>query len=314
MKRWQRDEVGGVWVFALMSVLFRVLPHFLLILIAYPVSLFYFLMGRKAREGLKSYHERIAALSGRRLSPYLHFLSFSITLVEKAESWLGKIDYSHLHFSNDDIDLFNDSLARGQGVIALVSHVGSSELLRALSAQLARERVGHPIPMTCIVEFEVTDRFNSMLGRLNRDSKLNLMSTRNMDMGSIEQLERTIRDGGIVIIAADRASERCVELDFLGRKAEFPYGAFYLSSLIAAPSFFVTLVRRRDFGIRRCYDVFVKRNSTRVEGDGRSARRLYAESTAANFVENLEENCLRHPYQWYNFFEFWRDEDEKRRG
>lgn len=308
MKRWQTEEVGGAWVFVLMSFLFRILPHFLLVLIAYPVSLFYFLFGAKARQGLKSYHEHIQSITGRKLNPYLHFLSFSITLVEKAESWIGKIGYRHLNFTDDDVDLFNESLIKGQGVIALVSHVGSSELLRALSAELAKERVGHQIPITCIVEFEVTDKFNSMINKLNKDSTLNLMSTRSLDIGSIERLQKTVSDGGIIIIAADRPSARNLELEFLGSKAEFPYGAFYLASLIDAPTFFVHLVRRRDFGIRRCYDVFVRKNSTAIAGDGRKDRRLYAERTAQGFVENLEENCLRHPYQWYNFFEFWRDE------
>ncbi len=309
MKRWQTEEVGGAWVFILMGILFRILPHFLLVLIAYPVSLVYFILGKKARLGLRSYHENIRKLTGKRMSPYLHFLSFSITIVEKAESWIGKIRYEHLHFNGDDVDVFNRMLIEGQGVIALVSHVGSSELLRALSSSLAKERVGHQIPITCIVDFEVTDRFNSMINRLNRDSKLNLMSTRNMDLGSIERLQKTISDGGIVIIAADRPSERNLRLEFLSQVAEFPYGAFFLASAIDAPSFFVHLVRRKDFGIRRCYDVFVERNGNVPSGEGRSQRREFAERSARSYVSNLEKNCLRHPYQWYNFFEFWRREE-----
>jgi predicted LPLAT superfamily acyltransferase len=43
----------------------------------------------------------------------------------------------------------------------------------------------------------------------------------------------------------------------------------------------------------------------------RAARDKHAEKLAQGYAVALEEWCFRAPYQWFNFFEFWRDEVEK---
>lgn len=309
MRDWQKiEEVGGSLAFRMMGFLLKVIPHFLLVLIAYPVSLFYYLSSSKARHSVKHYLYLIGKVNGRKYYTYPLFLSFSITLIEKGEGWCGKIKLGDLHFCDDDLDEFNGRLKRGEGCIALVSHVGSSEELRSLAVLLQERFVKHPIPITCIVDFNITEGFNAMIAKLNPESQLNLMSIDSITPESIIELQRTIDGGGLVVIAGDRSAERNIEMEFLGETAEFPFGAFYLSSLLSAPAYFVTCVRTKDFGFRRSYTVLVEKYRGEVENDSRSARRRYAYQAAEAYVRNLESIVVKHPYQWFNFFAFWKSE------
>jgi predicted LPLAT superfamily acyltransferase len=43
----------------------------------------------------------------------------------------------------------------------------------------------------------------------------------------------------------------------------------------------------------------------------RGERAKYAEELVHRYAAALERECLRTPYQWFNFFEFWRDEVER---
>lgn len=312
MREWQGiEEVGGSLAFRTMGFLLKIVPHSLLVLIAYPVSLFYYLCAPKARHSVAYYLKVIGRANGRRYFTYPLFLSFSITLVEKGEGWSGKIGVGKLHFIDDDHELFNNRLKEGKGCVALVSHVGSAEELRSLSRALQEEFVHKEVPIICIVDFDITEGFNSMLKRLNPDSQLNLMSIKSIGPESMIQLQEVIDAGGIVVIAGDRVADRNIELEFFGEAAEFPFGAFYLASLLEAPAFFVTCVRRKDFGLKRSYMVLVEKNPARLREDSRKARREFAYETAANYARNLESVVKRHPYQWFNFFAFWKAEKTK---
>lgn len=306
MRDWQRvKETGSVWIFYLLSLLLKLCPHILLCLFAYPVSFFYYLIAKDARLAAKKYFTHLSAITGKRYSTYRLFLSFALTLVEKGEGWIGRCSYKDLHFAPDDITLFNEGLKEGQGAIAYVSHHGNSELLRALAEEIEREGIGTSIPVIALVDFDTTANFNHMLERLNASSMTQLMPIKELSPASIELLSQTIEKGGIIIVAGDRQGERNIDLPFLGESAQFPIGAFYLATLIGAPSYFIFCHRRKDCGFRKDFVVSVKRNDTAM-GEDRRSRLAFASHSATTMAHLLEEACIAHPYQWYNFYDFWR--------
>ena len=306
MKKWQRTgDLGSAFWFSVMLSLVRILPHAVLVLIAFPVSAVYFVIASGARKATRKYLDKVASFTGRKLSVWKSFLAFSITLIEKCEGWAGKLDYSHLHFHADSVDEFNDALKSGQGVFLIVSHLGSSEEMRALSGELAKNKLDMKIPVLSIVDFDVTGKFNAMLKKLNPDSMLNLFSIRNMGPEGIGIIQETLDRGGIVIIAGDRSGDRNIETDFLGESAPFPFGAFYLPSLFGVPSYFGICVRSRDISFKKSYEIYVERNRNKPEGQTKSARKLFAGASCSDYAVFLEKHTLEYPYQWYNFYDFW---------
>lgn len=306
MRDWQKvEEVGSARAIRFTGVLLRVLPHALLVLLAYPASLFYYIFSPKARHSLSTYIENYRKATGKKLHVYPFFLAFSITLVEKGESWAGKLSADNSVISGDGVESLRSKLSEGQGAVMIFSHLGSSEEMRALSREFEKGALGKELPLVSVVDFKVSDKFSSMLKTLNPEASMNLMSIHDMDVSSIERMSGVIADGGLVAIAGDRSASRNFSLEFLGKEADFPYGAFYIPALLDAPVYFLHCVRKKTFGFRKQYAIDIKKCSAVQEGSTRKARQDYARRIAADYAVNLENMCRRYPYQWYNFFDFW---------
>ena len=124
---------------------------------------------------------------------------------------------------------------------------------------------------------------------------------------ALDDVSLSIESGEMVVIAGDRVSahtDRNIDVPFLGKNAHFPYGVFLLIALLNAPTYFVTGLRRKDFCINPKYDMFVKKNQISFDCT-RKEREEKIKQTVEDFVRNLEDLCKLHPYQWYNFYDFW---------
>lgn len=310
MRLWQQvEEVGGPLAMRMTFILLKTLPYALLVLIAIPVSFFYWVIDGKGRKAVASYLESIDRINGKKYHSYPLFLSFAISIVEKGKSWIGSIDERNLIFSDDDISQFDKDLKEGKGAIAIVSHLGSTEELRALSSRIMDSNLGHQIPILCIVDFDGTEQFSKLLTTLNPGSMLNIMGIRTMGIESMGRITDTLESGGLVIIAGDRAGERNMSIDFLGRNARFPLGAFLIPALTAVPCYFMFCLRQKDIGLSKKREIHVHRNPAVLMGNSRKDRMEYAEASAVSFSGFLAHYTLLHPYQWFNFFEFWSNHD-----
>jgi predicted LPLAT superfamily acyltransferase len=121
-------------------------------------------------------------------------------------------------------------------------------------------------------------------------------------------LKERIAAGELVIIAGDRTPARggqASEVRFLGQPAWFPRGAFILASLLEAPVYFMFAVRERDEDFDSPYGFYVHRAATELSGS-RKERQAKIQALMAEYAARLEALCLRHPYQWYNFYDFWK--------
>jgi predicted LPLAT superfamily acyltransferase len=322
---WSRQkEKAGSWQLALFFFLFRVLPPFLLSLCAYPVGFCYFLFSRTAREESRRFLGRAAAFrgqNGRSGSASLgggggrsaagHIIAFALSLVEKAEAWGGRVPFKRIHFQNDDVTALIDGLERGTGAALLCSHLGNTELLRAL-AGFRRTGVSRDISVTSVADFEVTPFFNRMLAKLNPRSSLKIVSANAAGPDFVITLQEETARGGLAVIHGDRTSAhtggKFFPVPFLGKTARFPVGPFLLAALLEAPVYAVFALRRKDLSPLPDYDMHVRRLGAGNSAAGRRERYEAAENMARHFAALLEDHCLQHPFQWYNFYDFWAEE------
>ena len=116
-------------------------------------------------------------------------------------------------------------------------------------------------------------------------------------------LSQRIDQGEILVIAADRTttsdSSTSVGIKFLGAEANFPIGPFVLAHLLQSPVY--TL-----FSIRKSGNFLIdfKLFKSQIQLP-RSNRQAAITCYAAQYANQLESNCKRYPFQWYNFFDFW---------
>ena len=302
-----------------MLVLFRLLPVILLRLIAFPVGFFYFLFSKKARAHSRAYLRLVSAAQQnagtrgsrarrvQRLNSLKHFLSFALALVDKVEAWGGKVLFKRIHFCNDDIEYLNSRLESGQGAVLISSHLGNMEFIRAL-AGLNRTGVSREIPVNAIVDFKVTAHFNRMLKELNPQSSTRLLNASDLGPDTVILLGERLAAGELVVIAGDRTASggnsRKLPLPFLGVQAPFPYGPFLLASLLDAPVYSVFALRCHDITLGSHYFFHIHK-SPLIFDCGRKEREARIQELAAWFASYLQTYCQEHPYQWYNFFDFW---------
>ena len=108
--------------------------------------------------------------------------------------------------------------------------------------------------------------------------------------------------GELVGILADRipadAHEDPIWIDFLGRRFPFPRSPFQLACLLGCPTLVSLCVRT---GPARYFARVVQLDAGRRWP--RAERAKGAEELAHAFARELEVTALRHPYQWFNFFD-----------
>ena len=306
----EHREKAGRWQIILFFFFVKLLPSFLLSLVSYPVGFCYFLFSKKGRLESRSYLNRFELYKDTwHLSVLKHINAFALTLVEKIQAWGGKISFKRIHFQDDDIVTLIGQLEQGKGSVLLCSHLGNAELLRAL-ADFRRTGVSRDIQVTSIIDIEVTSRFNRLLSVLNPRSSLKIINARNINPGSIIALKEETEKGGLAVIAADRTSaenwENVFKLPFLGADASFPQGPFLLAALLEAPVYAVFALRRKDLSPIPDYSMHVHLlGNGQYEKVSRSARYNTMENWAKQFSTLLEGYLLDHPYQWYNFYDFW---------
>jgi predicted LPLAT superfamily acyltransferase len=309
--------------------LFKVFPALILRILAFPVGFFYFIFVKNGRSESRRFLVKAASftenfeLSKKCLSPLgplRHIISFSLTLVQKLETWSGKFPFKDICFHDDDSSDLIQRLENGKGAFLIISHIGNAELLRGL-ASFYRTGVSRKVPLNVIADIKTTVNFTRILKELNPQSSLDIIDANEIGPETVVLIEEKIAAGEMITIAGDRTSaskaEKIFMLPFLGEEAPFSAGIFYLAALINTPVYFIFALRRGDLSVRPKYDMYVHKNDLTYTGaeenteieikEKLSRKERYQQSIvfARSYAALLESYCKKHPFQWYNFFDFW---------
>jgi len=311
-----KEETAGYWQLKFLLILFRNFPVRILSIFAFPVGFFYFLFLKRGRTESSRFLQKVAPFiedpkiakkCSSRSGQLRHVISFSLALVEKLQSWGGKFSFDDLYHQDDDINELIKDLEEGRGAFLLFSHLGNTMLLQGLLNR-GQTGVSRNIPVTAIVDVKVNPHFSRMLGELNPETNVDIISADNIGSHTAILLEERIAAGGLVLVAGDRTSVdgKNDMIPFLGKKAPFSSGIFYLAALIKAPVYFIFGLRQRDLSINPKYNMHVHKNHISFDCS-RKERLARCSQLLESFVSLLEKYCVQRPFQWYNFFDFWQE-------
>lgn len=189
-----------------------------------------------------------------------------------------------------------------RGCVILTSHTGCREILQVASGSAT----AHPI-----VVLQYTSharRFNELLSQAGAP-KANL---RFFEVGEVTpalalELDDLVSRGAYLVIAGDRVptgSEKAtVECPFFGRTARFPSGGAFLAMLLKVPLRMMTATRT-DAPEGPRYRVRFETLADDLSGP-RSERKARLEAVMRRYASALESEMRAHPYDWFNFFDFW---------
>lgn len=262
-------------------------------LLLYPICVYFLLFSPASRAGSKKFLRKVLAREPGLADAFRHCHTFAATLLDRV--FLFNDQYSRFDVRVHGEDILRDMTASGRGCFLLGAHMGSFEIIRALGRCNTAARI------SLVMYAENARKFNSALAAVNPDLGLQVIELGKID--SMLKVETALNCGEIVGMLGDRTfqDEGTATCRFLGEEAEFPSGPFRLAALLRRP---VVLM----FGLYRGgnrYDVFFERlidtwPASRAERD----RALAAGQR--NYVARLEHYCRDAPYNWYNFYDFWR--------
>ena len=314
--QWYQVKQNHNLGYKMMFFVLKAFPAVFMRFLAFPIGFFYWAFGRSARRISKDYLLKLGMTllddsenpSSVKLprSTFKHISSFALNLVENVQSWAGKFSFEDVNWQNDDVHDLVANINAGKGTVIVISHLGNAQMMKGL-ASMGESGTERKMNITTISDAKISSGFNALLNEINPDSSFNLVNSNDIGPETILLLQERLEQGGVVVIAGDRVSahtDRNIEIDFLGEKARFPYGVFLLIALLNAPTYFVNGLRQKDFSLHPKYDMFVKKNSLDFDCP-RKEREARIVQTAENYVDNLETLTKIHPYQWYNFFDFW---------
>ena len=295
--------------------LMRKLPDYLVFILIYPISFFFYIFSKRGRVEAKNYQRQMKEFTGGKvplkISPFKQILSFSLCVMEKMEGWLGNYHYNELVTHDDDLKSLQSQLEQGKGALFIGSHLGNIELLRSLSS-FGENGIIRKISVTAIMELKSTEQFNRTLKEVNPNVDFQVIDPEKIGVNTIAELQEQIENGGLVVITGDRTSarsrSRIIREKFLGKEADFPYGVFVLALLLKAPTYYVFGLRTKTASLRPKYHIFVEKSKVDFERPS-SKRDEKIHALCKEFVVKLEKYCIQFPYQWYNFYNFWKLED-----
>ncbi len=269
------------------------------------VAAYFFLTGSAARRASRAYltrlFERRGALPGLRAKPgffaaYRHLRTFAQSYVDRFLAW---VDPGKLKVDFPDEAAFLAQRGSRRGAIFLSAHLGNLDMLRGIGA--ARGLKG----LNAVLDSEHAARFLALLQRINPDYDAQVIHVKDAGPDTAMLLADRIEKGEGLFILGDRppASEngRSARASFLGRDADFPIGPLLLAHLLQCPVYLFFCVKEGNrYAIRM--ELFAERLDLPRKGrDAALAAHL------ARYAAALEEGCARAPFQWFNFYDFWRE-------
>lgn len=300
----ETQERGANWGPALMAFIYRQMGRTLCLIVMVPVMLYFFATGARQRRASLSYLRRVWPVSGRPGRPGLwhsfrHFFAFGESMIDRFAAWIGQIDRKDVEAI--DGAAFDAMRADKRGSLILSAHVGATEIVRAIATRYQPRRIN------IVVHTRHAAHFNAVIEKVAPQSLISLIQASEFDLASSMAVSAAIERGEWVVMMGDRLAVkkggRAIMVEFLGEPAPFPEGPFTLAAVLHCPVHTLFCIRQ---GKR--YKAHVALLTDGLEARPRSKRGEAIEALAQAFARTVERLVQEAPYQWFNFYDYWRQD------
>ncbi len=292
---WSEHREGGgrfaLWLIRTIGLtLGRRVARVLLI----PITLYFFLRRHAERRASYAYLQRIF---GRPANAWMVFR----LLYAYAATTLDRIYLLTDHLTSFDVRVFgldelHANMRPDRGMLLLGAHVGSFEALRVLSLQRPDVKV------RVVLDTQQTPAMTELLHALNPAIAENVIDASRPGHEVVFALHDAMQEGALATLLGDRARPReaTVEVEFLGSPANFPVAPFLIASMLKVPIVLCLGLYRGG----RCYDLVFEQLAEQLHLP-RRGREAELRAIVQRYAERLEHHVRAHPYNWFNFYDFW---------
>lgn len=220
-------------------------------------------------------------------------LTFGQTLIDRAAlGILGRVTVSS---TEEERRLCRDLCANEKGLILLTAHCGAWHMAVNLIDFI-------PVKINVLYYKNPKDNDKTVAEHAGKQANFAFINPGG-PLGGVVEMMAALNRGEAVCAMADRVfgdPDNCVEADFLGGRIRVPYSFYRLAAATGAPAAIVFFPRlgEGEFGTWTA-------KTLRVPDLG-PAKENYA-PFAQQFVDALEEFCIKYPYQFFNYFDLWEE-------
>lgn len=296
-----QDERGSKWLLYLAAWLVLSLGRRFGCILMLPISLYFSILSRGTARISRSYLEKALGRPARFTDVFKHYLTFSITIMDRFYFLTNRLRPFRFEIRGTE-HLLKFAHAR-KGCILLGAHLGSFESLRWLALQ------NKDLPIKAAYYEHNSQRLDALLRKLN--PAIDAMLIRLGSPQSMLEIREFLDGGGVVGVLGDRSrgNERTCAVEFLGEPANFPVWPLRLAAATGAP---LVLFFGLYLGKGRYEIVFEPFAEGVLPDQVRDPAR--ASELIRGYAGRIEHHCRRAPYNWFNFFEFWRPPADKDAG
>ena len=297
-EHWQsRPEGGGRFAIWLIRAIALHGGRRVARLCLYPITLYFYVRRRPERLASKQYLQRVF---GRAVMPWQvlrHLHCFAATTMDRV--FLLAHGETPFQIQTQGLELLDECIALGRGVLLLGSHQGSFEALRAVGARRP------DMPLRVVLDKQKTPAMTELLESLSPEVGACVIDAAQDGTSIALAMAEACQRGAVVAMLADRGRghETLRHAQFLGSPAPFPISPWLLAHTLRVP---VVLCFGLYLGGNR-YRLVFEPMAERVEIP-RHNRGPALDALITAYAQRLEHYVRVAPYNWFNFYDFWQQD------
>ncbi|HUR39909.1 MAG TPA: acyltransferase [Verrucomicrobiae bacterium] len=259
-----------------------------------PTVAWFIVTDAEARRVSKRYLSRVLGREAGLADVWHHIFTFASVTLDRILMALGGFT---------DLELVEDRDARERhvtysserGSLLFVSHLGSFEALRVVGTGRAR--------MKFLLDDEHHRKLTSLLGTLSPELAATIIPAAQPGPALALAIRQALDEGYRVGMMVDRprAGEKTVRVPFFGADAAFPAGPWALAAALQARVMLGFCVFRGGRTYEGHFELFTEKFDL-----PRAHRAAGIEQAVRRYAARLEHHAKSAPYNWFNFYDFWK--------
>jgi len=262
--------------------------------VLYGIAVYFFLFAPGARRHSRRYLRLALGRSPRAKDRFRHILYFATCIHDRV--FLLNEQYGRFHITIEGESLVRAQLDAGRGAFLLGAHLGSFELMRSVG----RHQRGLHVSMAMYERN--AQKMNTVFAAINPAANPDIIALGEID--SMLRIAGRLDRGAFVGVLGDRTlGEEAVQaVTVLGERAYLPVGPMRVAAVLRRPVLFMAGLYR---GKNHYHVVFAEvADFSAIPAGGRDTA---VRAAIERYAALLDRYCRTDPYNWFNFFDFWRE-------
>jgi predicted LPLAT superfamily acyltransferase len=286
-------ERGSMALLKIMAFLSMRLGRALSRIVLYGIAVYFFLFGPSARRHSRHYLRLALGREPTARDRFRQILTFATTIHDRV--YLINGHYELFNFTLEGEAMVRAQAATGHGALLLGAHMGSFEVIHSLS----RRQRGMRVAMAMYADN--ARKISGILAAINPNVIQDIVALGQID--AMLNIADRINHGAYVGVLGDRTlgEEPVQAVNLLGERAYLPIGPMRAAAILRCKVFFMAGLYR---GKNDYHVVFEQLADFSCSSIG--SRSIAVRAAIDRYAAAIDHYCRSDPYNWFNFFDFWR--------